>query len=197
MEVIQNLYNNISYIYPHSDIWIIGHSLGGALGSLLGTTFGVPVVTFEAPGERMASQRLHLPSPVPPSPPTASLLTDSQTSSQPSTHHITHVYHTADPVPMGTCNGVLSSCATTGFAMESRCHQGKTIVYDTVSNLSWSVDLRSHPIANMIETILADPWPPAEELGREVPEAVPQGDDCVVSIPFHGQCSLSRRPRPS
>jgi len=60
----QNLYNNISYIYPNSDIWIIGHSLGGALGSLLGTTFGVPVVTFESPGDRMASQRLHLPSPV-------------------------------------------------------------------------------------------------------------------------------------
>lgn len=66
--------------------------------------------------------------------------------------------------------------------MESRCHLGKTIVYDTVSNLSWSVDLRSHPVANMIETILADPWPPAEELGREVPEAVPQDDDCVVSF---------------
>lgn len=85
---------------------------------------------------------------------------------------------------MGTCNGILSSCYATGYAMESRCHLGKTIVYDTVSNLSWHVDLRSHPIANMIDTILADPWPPAEELGREVPEAVPQDDDCVVSFPF-------------
>jgi len=64
IEAAQNLYNNISYIYPDSDIWIIGHSLGGALGSLLGATFGVPVVTFESPGDRMASQRLHLPSPV-------------------------------------------------------------------------------------------------------------------------------------
>ena len=82
---------------------------------------------------------------------------------------------------MGTCNGVLSSCYVAGCAMESRCHLGKTIVYDTVSNLSWSVDLRTHPIAIMIETVLADPWPPAEELGREVPEAVSQ-DDCVVSF---------------
>ena len=179
--MIQNLYSNLSYIYPRSDIWIIGHSLGGALGSLLGVTFGVPVVTFEAPGERMASQRLHLPSPVFTIPRLAHFTSISPIPSQPSTHHVTHVYHTADPVPMGTCNGVLSSCSITGFAMESRCHLGKTIVYDTVSNLSWSVDLRSHPIANMIETILADPWPPAEELGREVPEAVPQGDDCVVS----------------
>ena len=57
-------------------------------------------------------------------------------------------------------------------------------MYDTVSNLSWSVDLRTHPVANMIDTILAEPWPPAEELGREVPEAVPQGDDCIVRLPF-------------
>jgi hypothetical protein len=92
---------------------------------------------------------------------------------------------------MGTCNGVLSSCSTFGFAMESRCHLGKTIVYDTVSNLSWGVDLRSHPIASMIETILADPWPPAEELGREVPEAVPQ-EDCVVSFSFDNRCSPFR-----
>lgn len=53
-----------------------------------------------------------------------------------------------------------------------------------MSNLSWGVDLRTHPIANMIEKVLADPWPPAEELGREVPEAVPQDDDCIVSFIF-------------
>ena len=91
---------------------------------------------------------------------------------------------------MGTCNGLFSSCYIAGYALESRCHLGKTIVYDTVSNLSWGVDLRTHPVANMIDKILADPWPPAEELGREVPEAVTQ-DDCVVSFSFHDQRSPS------
>jgi putative lipase involved disintegration of autophagic bodies len=43
---------------------IPGHSLGGALASLIGVTFGVPVVTFESPGEKLAAARLHLPSPV-------------------------------------------------------------------------------------------------------------------------------------
>ncbi|KAF7374511.1 hypothetical protein MSAN_00335700 [Mycena sanguinolenta] len=133
-----NLYNNLTYMYPQSDIWIIGHSLGGALASLLGATFGSP----------------------------------------PSTLHITHVYHNADPIAMGTCNGVLSSCALAGFAMESRCHLGSSIVYDTVSNLSWSVDVRTHGIVNVIEKVLTDPWLPAVEIGREVPEAHPE-EDCV------------------
>ena len=51
-------------MYPDANIWVIGHSLGGSLASLLGITFGTPVVTFEPPGERMAARRLHLPSPV-------------------------------------------------------------------------------------------------------------------------------------
>lgn len=60
----KNLYNNLTYIYPEANIWVIGHSLGGALSSLLGATFGAPTVTFEAPGAKMAAQRLHLPMPV-------------------------------------------------------------------------------------------------------------------------------------
>ncbi|CDO75192.1 hypothetical protein BN946_scf184866.g33 [Trametes cinnabarina] len=131
-----NLYNNLTYLYPHSDIWMVGHSLGGALASLLGVTFEI--------------------------------------------QHITHVYHTADPIAMGTCNGVLSSCALGGYAMESKCHLGKSIVYDTVSELSWAVDIRTHTIVNVIEKLLANPWPPSVEIGREVPEAKPE-EDCVVS----------------
>ncbi|TFK98615.1 alpha/beta-hydrolase [Pterulicium gracile] len=154
-----NLYNNITYMYPDSNIWIIGHSLGGALASLLGVTFGVPVVTFESPGERMAASRLHLPSP-------------------PSTHHVTHVYHTADPIAMGTCTGVLSSCALGGYAMESRCHLGKSILYDTVSAVGWAVDIRTHGIVQIIDKLLNEPWAPSVEQGREVPEPQTE-EDCV------------------
>jgi len=154
-----NLYNNLTYIYPDSNIWIIGHSLGGALASLVGVTFGAPVVAFESPGERTAAGRLHLPSP-------------------PSTQHVTHVYHTADPIAMGTCNGILSSCSLGGYAMETRCHLGKSIIYDTVSNCSWSVDIRTHTIVSVIERVLSVPWPPSVEIGREVPEAGFE-EDCV------------------
>ena len=62
-----------------------------------------------------------------------------------------------------------------------RCHLGQSIVYDTVSNLSWSVDIRTHGIVNVIDNILNKPWPPSAEVGREVP--VPQPEvDCVVSL---------------
>ncbi|KAF9036867.1 Alpha/Beta hydrolase protein, partial [Panaeolus papilionaceus] len=131
-----NLFNNVSYMYPNANIWMTGHSLGGGLASLLGITFGVPVVAFEAPAEKRAAERLHLPKP-------------------PSTHHVTHVYNTADPIPMGTCTGMTSSCAIGGFALETRCHLGQVIKYDTVSKLQWSVDIRNHGIILIIEKLLS------------------------------------------
>ncbi|KIM26024.1 hypothetical protein M408DRAFT_73453 [Serendipita vermifera MAFF 305830] len=150
-----NLYNNISYIYPEANIWVTGHSLGGALSGLMGVTFGLPVVTFEAPAERMASRRLHLPQP-------------------PEIQHITHVFHTADPIPMGTCTGVLSSCAIAGYAMESRCHLGKKRLYDTVTKYGWSQDVRTHRIGVIIDRLLAEDW----EEGKPVPDETVDGSDC-------------------
>jgi hypothetical protein len=62
--------------------------------------------------------------------------------------------------------------------MYFRCHLGNIIEYDTVSNLSWSVDVRTHAIAQMIEKVLWR-WAAAMELGREVAPLKRQ-DDCVV-----------------
>ncbi|KIK64390.1 hypothetical protein GYMLUDRAFT_161215 [Collybiopsis luxurians FD-317 M1] len=161
-----NLYNNLTYMYPEANIWVIGHSLGGALASLVGVTFGAPVIAFEAPGETMAAQRLHLPSP-------------------PSTHYVTHVFHNADPIPMGVCNGVTSTCANAGFAMESRCHLGKTMLYDTVGKLGWRVGVQNHPIATIIDNMLNEDWEkpdPEKGLpGRETPELADEDPDCSVS----------------
>ena len=53
-----------------------------------------------------------------------------------------------------------------------------SIIYDTVSNLSWSVSIRTHPISTVITDILNKTWLPSKELGLEVP--VPRSeDDCV------------------
>ncbi|GAA5884650.1 hypothetical protein JCM6882_005334 [Rhodosporidiobolus microsporus] len=153
--VATDLYNNISAMYPHSQIWLVGHSLGGGLAAMLSRTYGVPSVSFESPGDLMAARRLHLP--LPP------INNPNSSHPHPPKRNIddeltTHIFHTADPIPMGVCTGPISSCAIAGFALESRCHTGKTILYDTVGRLHWSVDIRTHPIHVVIEQLLKEDW---------------------------------------
>lgn len=96
---------------------------------------------------------------------------------QSSTQHITHVYNTGDPIPMGVCTGVSSTCAIGGYALESRCHLGNVALYDTVTKLKWSVAIGNHGIRAVIDLLSKDFDP---ENGILVPEAKPQ-EDCVVS----------------
>ncbi|CAL1703174.1 unnamed protein product [Somion occarium] len=157
-----NLYNNVTYMYPNSNVWVIGHSLGGSLASLLGVTFGVPVVAFEAVGEKLAARRLHLALP-------------------PDLQHITHIYNTGDPIAMGTCTGVASTCAIGGFALETGCHLGKVIKYDTVTHLKWSVNVGNHGIAVVIDHLLSKDWEYDNEedgVKRSVPRITAE-EDCV------------------
>ena len=57
---------------------------------------------------------------------------------------------------MGTCTGVTSLCSIGGFALETRCHLGQVILYDTVAKLDWSVDVRTHGIKVVVDRLLAD-----------------------------------------
>jgi lipase ATG15 len=95
-------------------------------------------------------------------------------------HPITHIYHTADPIPFGACTGITSLCAKGGYALETGCHLGMTIVYDTVSRHRWSVNINNHRIARVV-ALLEGEW--AEEgvdgETKEVPEAEGQ-EECVV-----------------
>ncbi|GAA5934891.1 lipase family protein [Sporobolomyces koalae] len=151
-----DLYNNISAIYPHSQIWLTGHSLGGGLAAMLSRTYGVPSVSFESPGDLLPARRLHLP--LPPRIEPNSSSDPDRPARRLQDELTTHIFHTADPIPMGVCTGTISTCAIGGFALESRCHSGKTILYDTVGRLSWSVDIRTHPIHIIIDYLLKDDW---------------------------------------
>lgn len=136
-----DLYRNVTQLYPpdKTDIWVTGHSLGGALASLLGRTYGLPVVAFEAPGEMLATKRLHLP----------------QAPGIPRhLEHIWHVGNTADPIFMGVCNGASSSCNMAGYAMETSCHTGQVCVYDVVGDRGWHVNLLNHRIHTVIDDII-------------------------------------------
>lgn len=79
---------------------------------------------------------------------------------------------------MCVCVLVHGSCHTTKHC---RCHLGTSIVYDTVSNLSWTVDIRTHGIVSVIEDILKKPWQASSEAGREVPPTKRE-EDCVVRL---------------
>ncbi|KAK6203371.1 Alpha/Beta hydrolase protein, partial [Scheffersomyces amazonensis] len=138
-----DLYRNVTSLYDPNEvnIWVTGHSLGGAMGSLLGRTFGLPVVAFEAPGEMLATRRLHLPSP----PGIPKHL-----------EHIWHIGNTADPIYMGVCNGASSTCNVAGYAMETACHTGFQCVYDVVGDKGWRVNVLNHRIHTVIDDIILD-----------------------------------------
>lgn len=148
-----DFYLNITKLYPPetTDIWVTGHSLGGALASLLGRTFGLPTVAFEAPGEMLATDRLHLP---------------KAPGLPPHLEYIWHVGNTADPVFMGDCNSVSLSCSLAGYAMESMCHTGQLCVYDVVNDWGWHLSILNHRVHTVIDKIIL--------AYNSTPECVPQ-----------------------
>ncbi|KAI2787933.1 putative lipase atg15 [Penicillium oxalicum] len=159
------LYSNVTEVYPNAKVWLTGHSLGGAMASLLGLTFGLPTVTFEAVPEALPAARLGIPSP----PGHDSLL--------PQKRGFTGAYHfghTADPVYMGTCNGINSLCTWGGYAMESACHTGQMCTYDTVGDRGWRVGLGTHKIRNVIRDVI--------KVYDDVPSCAPEEEcyDCVL-----------------
>lgn len=177
---VVNIYNQVQKMYPNSQIWVTGHSLGGALAVLLGRTYGLPVVAFEAPGELLAAKRLHLPIP-----PKVSLESD----------HVWHFGHTADPIYLGNCNGVGSYCSVAGYAMESVCHSGLECTYDVVKDFGWHVNLLNHRIHVVIDEVLLVYNSTAE---CKVPPAC---QDCAdwkfVSDADDGRNSVSSPPKAS
>ncbi|KAJ6630610.1 Alpha/Beta hydrolase protein [Mycena sp. CBHHK59/15] len=136
------LVNDLFFLYPTANVWLVGHSLGGALAALLATTFGLPAVAFESPGERLAANRLHLPMP-----------------------HDRHLSAHFPPQLHMRLHRIGSVCAQGGFALETRCHLGKSIVFDT------------HVIKDVITKVLEAEGIVWEE-GRSVPLAREEVD-CV------------------
>ncbi|CAO2658230.1 Nn.00g059530.m01.CDS01 [Neocucurbitaria sp. VM-36] len=141
----QDLYHNVTALYPDAEVWMAGHSLGGAVSSFLSLTFGHPAVTFEAVPEAMPASRLGLP--VPPGHQIGSLQKREFTGGF-------HFGHTADPVYMGTCNQATSVCTFGGYAMQSVCHTGQKCVYDTVKDFGWRVGIGTHKIVEVIRDVI-------------------------------------------
>ena len=155
------LYGNVTELYPNSNIWLAGHSLGGSTSALLGLTFGLPTTTFEAPGEALAAARLGLISP------------PGAHSSAPQSRKYTgavHFGHTADPIFMGSCNAATSACTLGGYSMQTECHTGCVSRYDTVADKGWRVGVGYHKIRSVIHDVL--------EAYDDVPPCIPD-EECV------------------
>lgn len=144
-QAARELYANVTELYPDSNVWLTGHSLGGAVSSMLGLTYGLPVVTFQAVPEALPVSRLGLP--IPP----------GSDPDFPQTRDYTgafHFGHTADPIYIGTCNGATASCSFGGYALETACHTGHECVYDVVADKGWRVGLGTHKIRVVIHDVL-------------------------------------------
>ena len=163
----RELYTNVTELYPEANVWVSGHSLGGAVSSLLGMTYGLPTITFESPPENLAAKRLGLPLPPP-------IGTDPDAPRKRGYTGTYHIGHTADPLFLGTCNGITSLCSFAGYAMETACHSGRECVYDVVGDEGRRVSLTSHSIKAVIEDVLLK--------YDEVPECVttPECVDCPL-----------------
>lgn len=141
----RELYSNVTELYPEASVWLAGHSLGGSVTALLGLTYGLPVVTFEAVPEALAASRLGLP--IPP----------GSDPNYPQKREYTGAYHfghTADPIYIGTCNGATASCSFAGYALESACHTGRECVYDVVADHGWRVGIGTHRIRSVIHDVI-------------------------------------------
>ncbi|MCJ1321893.1 putative lipase atg15 [Xylographa vitiligo] len=158
-QAAMELYGNVTEIYPEASVWFAGHSLGGSVSALMGLTFGLPVITFEAPPEAMAAARLGLP--LPPGVERAQARTNTGAA---------HFGHTADPIYMGQCNAATSGCTLFGYAMESACHTGKRCVYDVVEDKKWRPSIRWHSIRGVIRDVL--------KVYDTVPECIPEDEEC-------------------
>ena len=144
--------------YPKSKFWVVGHSLGGAIAALIGLTYDIPAIAFEAPPERLPAERM-------------GLIPVNGTAHY-RKHHAYHIGNSADPVYMGSCQGYLSFCSAAGFSFETLCHTGKRCEYDTVRDKGWHVNIGNHRIDYVIANVL--------EVYDEVPEceAVEECFDC-------------------
>jgi lipase ATG15 len=141
----RSLFNNVTAMYPHANVWMSGHSLGGSLSAMIGLTYGVPVLTFQAVPDALPSSRLGLP--IPPG-------VDPSRPGQRDYTGAFHFGHTADPIYMGTCNGATATCSYAGYALDSACHSGRECVYDVVKDNGTRVSVITHRIVRVIADVI-------------------------------------------
>jgi lipase ATG15 len=125
----------------------VNFSLGGALASLVALTNELPCIAFESPGDLQYASRLGL----------LPKTTPEELDRYLSNMEIYHFGNTGDPVYLGQCTGVTSSCYWLDYALESKCHIGKECIYDHTKVLRDETSMASiqyHSIEYVINNII-------------------------------------------
>ena len=84
---------------------------------------------------------------------------------------------------MGTCTGFGSSCNAAGVALETWCHLGQTVKYDTITQLGCSANVMHHWHGITGVGVLAREdidWA-RNRINKSVPVPAPE-TDCVVWV---------------
>lgn len=124
--------------YPRAQIWFTGHSLGGAIAALLAVRVRrTAAITFASPGPYYYARHLGL---------------DKDEPGSQWRYPVWNFGLTCDPIFMGTCTGLATSCYLSGYAMETACRHGMDCVYEVSS---WQPDVSTHRIDWFIDNVLA------------------------------------------
>jgi lipase ATG15 len=115
---------------------LTGHSLGGTLATLMGLEYNLPVVTFNSPGEKHYVDLMGM------------------KYNSGNLENIFHYGHDADIIFTGKCHGTLSWCGIAGYIVETKCHLGKTCVYNATGELGIGESILTHPINYVLKNII-------------------------------------------
>lgn len=114
-----------------------GHSLGGAIATMMGILHEKQVVTFESPGEKRYVDLIGL------------------QYNQKQTERMYHFGHNADIIFTGKCKGYMSWCYLGGYFIETKCHIGLVCEYDTINQLGLRESIFTHKIQYVLDNVIS------------------------------------------
>jgi lipase ATG15 len=131
-KIIEIFKNQKIIDFEKSKVVFVGYSLGGIIASYLGVLFNKQVITFETPGNRHYFDMINL----------------NYKNHQ---NNIFNFAHNSDTIVNGNCGNL---CWIFGYNMNTKCHIGKSCMYDSRTKLKLSESINYHRLTYMYSNIL-------------------------------------------
>lgn len=131
-DIARALVKQVVDMYPHKNIVLVGHSLGGSIASLMAHEFRIEAVAFSSPGDQYFMELMGL-------------------HDGAETGNVYHIGLCNDPIYMGRCNGAYSLCRFFDYRIETGNHSGKA--YCIESQLPHTVMMHR---ASVLKRLLLD-----------------------------------------